>query len=100
MGIKWTKSALKINYEGGPTHKLAQTLLGDHDLENFSEMEIYRVLSRIYSSGSLLFGDQNWRQFKMGPIFFADGNTSIFERSKLEPQFKMVPIFWLQKMNI
>ena len=51
LRIKWTKSALKINYEGGPTHNLVQILLGDRDRENFSEMEIYRVVSRIYSSG-------------------------------------------------
>ena len=48
--IKWTKSAIKINYEGGPTLHLVQILLEDRDRENFSEMEIYRVLSRIYSS--------------------------------------------------
>ena len=53
LRIKWTKSALKINYEGGPTHNLVQILLGDRDRENFSEMEIYRVVSRIYSSVSL-----------------------------------------------
>ena len=42
---------------GGPTHNLVQILLGDRDRENFNEMEIYRDLSRIYSSGhDTLFG--------------------------------------------
>ena len=36
----WNKSAIKINYEGGPTLNLVQIPLEDHDRENFSEMEI------------------------------------------------------------
>ena len=40
LSLKWTKSAIKINYEGGPTLNLVQIMLEDRDRENFSEMEI------------------------------------------------------------
>ena len=40
FSLKWTKSAIKINYVGGPTLKLVQIMLEDRDRENFSEMEI------------------------------------------------------------
>ena len=40
LSLKWTKSAIKINYEGGPTLNLVQIPLEDRDRENFSEMEI------------------------------------------------------------
>ena len=42
----------KINYEGGATHNLFQILLGVSDRENLREIEIYRVSSRINSSGT------------------------------------------------